>query len=324
MKTETKSQIIEFIKKNKSSRPHDIVNFLQITPSAVHRHLKKLVLDGIIKKNGTPPHVYYALAEPIFSQTNTQQLNNIGFENYLYVSPTGEMQNGVDGFQAWVRSVKEEPRLHQLIEEYKKIRGDSNHFFKFGVINATERLQNVFGAIELDKVFYLDFYSLPKFGKTKLGQLVLHGKQAQNKKIIRNVAEIINEQISRLCKREKIEAIAWVPHSLPRKVQFLKELEQILNLPYPQIHIVKTFSGQVIVAQKTLSKLEDRIKNASETMMVKEMSLKYKNVILIDDAVGSGATLNEAAKKLKEKGIRKVIGLAIVGSYKGFEVIKEV
>lgn len=78
------------------------------------------------------------------------------------------------------------------------------------------------------------------------------------------------------------------------------------------------------MAQKTLSKLEDRIKNASETMMVKEMSLKYKKVILIDDAVGSGATLNEAGKKLKERGVQKVYGLAIVGSYKGFEVIKEV
>lgn len=323
MKTDSKSQIVEFIKKNKGARPHDIVSFLQITPAAVHRHLKKLILAGHIKKTGTPPQVFYILTEN-FSQTSTQQLNNTGFENYLYVSPTGEMLDGVLGFQAWVKSIKEDSRLPQLIEEYKSAWGDAHRFFKFGVIDATERLQNIFGAVALDKAFYLDFYSLPKFGKTKLGQLVLYGKQAQSKKIIHDLSTTIKDQILKICKSEKIDSVAWVPHSLPRKVQFLKEIEQNLKLPYPQIHIVKVFSGQVAVAQKTLSKLEDRIKNASETMMVKEMSLKYKKVILIDDAVGSGATLNEAAKKLKEKGVQKVYGLAIVGSYKGFEVIKEV
>lgn len=323
MKTDTKSQIVEFINKNRAARPYDIVNFLQITPAAVHRHLKKLILAGHIKKTGTPPQVFYVLTEK-FSQTGTEQLNNMGFENYLYVSPTGEISEGILGFQTWVKSVKEESRLPQLIEEYKKIRNDADRFFKLAVIDATPRLQNVFRSIALDKVFYLDFYSLPKFGKTKLGQLVLYGKQSQNKKIIRDLSITIKDQILKICKREKIDSVAWVPHSLPRKVQFLKEIEQNLKLPYPQIHIVKVFSGQVAVAQKTLSKLEDRIKNAAETMMVKEMSLKYKIVLLIDDAVGSGATLNEAAKKLKERGAQKVYGLAVVGSYKGFEVIKEV
>ena len=44
---------------------------------------------------------------------------------------------------------------------------------------------------------------------------------------------------------------------------------------------------------------------------------------MIDDAVGSGAMLNETAKQMR--GARmvkgKIIGLSIVGSYKGFEVI---
>lgn len=48
-------------------------------------------------------------------------------------------------------------------------------------------------------------------------------------------------------------------------------------------------------------------------------------LLLIDDAVGSGATLNETAKKLKQMGIAKrVYGFAVVGSLKGFEVIREV
>ena len=52
----------------------------------------------------------------------------------------------------------------------------------------------------------------------------------------------------------------------------------------------------------------------------------YNNILLIDDAVGSGSTINETAKKIKQKGICKgrVIGLAITGSFKGFDVISEV
>jgi len=48
--------------------------------------------------------------------------------------------------------------------------------------------------------------------------------------------------------------------------------------------------------------------------------------LLIDDAIGSGATLNEIALQIKNRGIvnGKIIGLAITGSIKGFDVISEV
>jgi predicted amidophosphoribosyltransferase len=46
---------------------------------------------------------------------------------------------------------------------------------------------------------------------------------------------------------------------------------------------------------------------------------------MIDDAVGSGATMNEIAKKLKSKNVASsVIGIAITGSFKGFDVITDV
>jgi hypothetical protein len=34
--------------------------------------------------------------------------------------------------------------------------------------------------------------------------------------------------------------------------------------------------------------------------------------------------MNEIAQKLKSRGVKSVVGFAVVGSYKGFEVIKEV
>lgn len=55
------------------------------------------------------------------------------------------------------------------------------------------------------------------------------------------------------------------------------------------------------------------------------ISKNYHKVLLIDDFVGSGSTLNETAGKLKVEGIQEVIGFAIVGNMDlSYEVINEV
>lgn len=80
-----------------------------------------------------------------------------------------------------------------------------------------------------------------------------------------------------------------------------------------------------MVPQKTLTKLEDRIENAKNTIFVDDRQV-HDNILLIDDAVGSGATLNETALQIKRKKLctGKIYGLAIVGSFKDFDVISEV
>lgn len=81
----------------------------------------------------------------------------------------------------------------------------------------------------------------------------------------------------------------------------------------------------MVFHMKTSEKLEDRIINARETIYIDEKG-SYKNILLIDDAVGSGATLNELAKKIRKNKIcsGKIIGLAVTGSLNGFDVISEV
>jgi predicted amidophosphoribosyltransferase len=87
---------------------------------------------------------------------------------------------------------------------------------------------------------------------------------------------------------------------------------------------IRKISGIIPVPQKSLSKLEERITNAENTFAISETA-RYNHVLLIDDAVGSGSTLNQIAGKLKQKGIaKKVTGLAVVGSFKGFDVVTDV
>ena len=102
-------------------------------------------------------------------------------------------------------------------------------------------------------------------------------------------------------------------------------MEKKIASKLPRIELVKAYIGDIPVAQKTLSKLEDRVINARGSIFIKNETKHYKTVLLVDDAVGSGATMNETAVKLKQTGVAKrVIGLAVVGSYKGFDVIREI
>ena len=104
----------------------------------------------------------------------------------------------------------------------------------------------------------------------------------------------------------------------------MQELERQLNLSLPTIELVKV-KTPVAVPQKTLSKLADRLENAQRTIIITGQH-RYQTILLIDDALGSGATLNETAKKIKQQNPATIIiiGLAITGSFSGFEVISEV
>ncbi|MFH1661663.1 MAG: hypothetical protein ABIA02_01010 [Candidatus Falkowbacteria bacterium] len=98
----------------------------------------------------------------------------------------------------------------------------------------------------------------------------------------------------------------------------------MLKINLPKIKILKATSG-IAVPQKTLNKLNDRVENASKSIFIPDQP-SQKNILLIDDAIGSGATMNETAKKIKGKKVakNKIIGLALTGSFKGFDVISEV
>lgn len=333
MKTNTSQKILEYIKKNKQASPHELGEYLDITPAALFRHLKKLVAEGHLEKIGQPPKVFYLVPDEVkervkegvgysgTAQLTTEQIQMIE-GRYLYVSPFGEMVEGVDGFMQWCRKTKQP--IEKTAGEYIATLKKYDRLKCNGLLDGTTKLQQSFHAVYLDRLFYIDFYSIERFGKTKLGQLLLYAKQGQNRELMRQISAQARPIVIKIVQEEKIDAIGFIPPTVKREIQFMSEFEKNLNFKLPTVSIVKVTSD-IAVPQKTLTKIEDRIENARKSIVVNEKR-QYKNVLLIDDAVGSGATLNETAKKIKEQGvtIEKVIGLSVTGSYKGFDVISEV
>lgn len=322
----TSEKIINYISKNGQASGKQISDYLNgITPRAVRKQLKNLLDRGILRKIGRPPKVYYLLqkAEQVsLYKALDRKTKRIIEERYLFVSPSGESKYGWEGFLAWCGKTNQDPT--KTAKDYLATLKKFDKFRKNGFIDGLPKMKNTFKEVFLDKLFYLDFYSIERFGKTKLGQLLLYAKQSQNKQLINQLIESIRFKVGFIIDKYNINGVLFIPPTVKREVQFMKELEKQLRLHVKAISVSK-IKTDIIVPQKTLSKLEDRVENAKNTIVVDDVS-RYENILLIDDAVGSGSTMNETARKIKIKKLTtgRIIGLAIAGSFKGFDVISEI
>ena len=322
----TTSKILDYIRKNNQATGSELADVFNISDRAIRKQLSKLLENGEIYKIGKPPKVYYLINEDkktikIENITDNKIAKEIE-QKFLIITPAGEKKEGVSGFIYFCKKnnlpvEKTAIEYLQTIEKYDKYK-------EGGLINGYIKLKKTFSNVYLDELFYLDFYSIERFGKTRLGQLLLYAKQSQNKTLMNEIIIEIKPKIDSIIKKYKIDGLGYIPPTVKREIQFMRVLEKGLKEDVRKVKIVKV-KTTVAVPQKTLNKLVDRIENAKNTIVVEENS-KYKNILLIDDAVGSGATLNETAKKIRDKNIckGKIIGLSLTGSFNGFDVISEV
>lgn len=324
MKTDTAQRLLTYLKTRQEATPKQLSSYLGIGASALFRQLKKLQQQNTITKIGTPPHVFYTLT--VSAPTTTIQLsdehNTIITQEYLTITPSGEMLTGVPGLTHWCK--KQNLPLEKTAAEYIITLKKYAQYKINGLIDGLPKITQTFTTSYLDELYYLDFYSLERFGKTKLGWLLLQAKQSQSMPLIKIIVQLIQKPLQQLLATKNISAVGFIPPTIKRVVQLQKSLEQLLALPLPMLKIIKA-NKHIPVAQKSLSKLADRVENASTTIFIEDTTTQYDTILLIDDAVGSGATLNETAKKIKTHGIsKKVIGLALTGSFKGFPVLTDI
>ncbi len=324
-----KEKIIKLLKERNDLSVKEMIDLLHVSKQAIHKSIIQLLeADEIIKFGKVPKTIYRLKEKQQATETATITIDDKSAQflqnNFLLVTETGEMKEGVDGFTIWCRQRK--LPVEKTISEFLTTKAKYEQYYnKLGLIDGNEKLQNTKGydKIFLDHVYYLDFYVIERFGKTRLGTLLHYAKQGQNKFLMNKIVQEIKVKVEQLLKTGKYNAVGYVPPTIRREVQIMKYLETHLKVNLPKVNIQK-ISGIIPVPQKSLSKLEERITNAENTFAVSE-KVKYNHLLLIDDAVGSGSTLNQIAGKIKQKGIaKKVTGLAIVGSFKGFDVVTDV
>jgi hypothetical protein len=279
-----------------------------------------------IKKIGVAPKVFYSInadtkVEQAMIITHEQELFLLN--HFIVIDALGQKLEGLAAMQYWCD--KQGLPLKKTIEEFVVTRHKYLAFYNDDtLIDGIEKLRSTKGieAIGVNDLYYLDFYAIERFGKTRLGTLMHYAKQGQNKGLMKIIVNEIRQRILKLIQDKNIDAIVFVPPTINRKIQIMDVMQKQLSIDKP-IFKVEKIKTQIIVPQKALSKIFERVANARNTFVIPTQK-KYNHILIIDDAIGSGATINEIAIKIKDKKLaNKITGLAITGSYKGFEVISE-
>jgi hypothetical protein len=324
-----KESIIEVLAAKGEISVKELVDQLEVSKQSIHLALNQLIAEANVEKLGRVPKTIYRRlnATPRVVQ-NVWSIDEekLAFlkDNFLLITEIGEMLEGISGFERWCQNRK--LPLVKTIDEYiATMQRYLDYKAPNGLIDGMAKLRNTkeFENIILDGIYYVDFYAIERFGKTKLGTLLHYAKQGQNKMLMKYLVEATKAPIRQFIKNASFDAVGFVPPTIRREVQIMKYLETHLSIGLPKLKLQK-LSGLIPVPQKSLQKMEERIRNARNSFAVSETN-RYNHVLLIDDAVGSGATLNQIAEKIKQKGIaQRVTALAIVGSFKGFDVITDV
>ncbi len=342
MKTDTSHKILDFIKQRKQITVQDLVIYLGHSPQAIHRQLKKLVETKKIQKIGKPPKVYYQLFVNNFLTATLSSYDEPNFDSlindkFIQILPDGTELFGYQAFIYWCGQrgfdiTEYSQKFNQIYTKYEFYKNSQ------GIIDATSKLNNTYkNQVFLAKLFYLEFSALEIFGKTKAYTYLFYSKLNENRKMMYQIFDDlkVNLQVDKIINFFDIQAVAFIPPTVPRKIQIQKELERFLDLNLPVIEIIK-IQTPILVPQKTLSSPQERIINSQSTFVVPKFH-NYKKILLIDDFTGSGATLNFVAQKILDKSAQQdalnvqIYGLTLCGTPNGlinnsqkFEVIKEI
>jgi len=254
------------------------------------------------------------------------QTKKIINEIFLKFTPEWNILEGFEGFMKWckTRDLNIEEKIKNYISIYNYIWDISNFCW---LLNAKNIFLKNYKNMRLDKIYYADQYRRMEFWRSKLAELTFYWKQSQNKELIyKSIKEII-PKLECFILQENFSAIAIIPWSIDRKNQILKILKnELKRFELPFVNVIKYYPNNIAIPQKTLKTKNQRIQNARNTIFIDDKNIKnYSKILLIDDFVWSGSTLNETAIKLKNEWVDRIFWFAFVWNMDlDYEVICEI
>lgn len=324
-----KEHIVSLLEECNELSVSEIVQKTGASKQMAHVALRQLIVEKSVLKLGKVPKTSYRLRDQESLRSNltipvlSDKENSFLDEHCLMVNDEGHLLRGVEAFA--FRCQQKDISFEKSLSEFTlTVNALHRYYGKKGRINATEKLLHdpLFTQVWLDNLFYMDFDEIKPFGRTPLATLVHYAKLGQSDFMMNILIEEITDKIVQFVKEKHADAIAYVPPTLGRQLQLIKFIKTNLNLSLPLVEIKKVDS-LIPLPQSSILKMENKIKNADNTYVVSE-TRHFKHLLIIDDTVDSGATLNQIAGKIKLKGIAaEITALAIVGSFKGFDAFAE-
>lgn len=317
-----KNPILELISQHGECTPKELSDSTGISRQYLHRQLNQLSKEGLICKIGTSPLTFYRLSEPASTTKPIELLDSLQktiASHFLQITPSGRLLEGMEAFTYWCAQRKL-PLQKSALEYEMHIKRHERYKSSNHCIEATDHLESTmgYGKIQLNQLLLLDYQELDQFGKTKLAHLLYYAKHSQHRGLAQRVVDLVKDRVKHLLSKLAIDAIAFVPPTQKRDVQIMKLLEQQLSFNLPIVPLIKV-RGDIAVPQSALTRLADKIENANSSILCQDKR-QFGNLLLIDDEVVSGASLNETARKLKKRNIAKAVyGIGLIGSQRAYK-----
>ena len=165
----------------------------------------------------------------------------------------------------------------------------------------------------IEKVFFSLSYN--RFIRDRVREFKFNGKSFLHKPL----AEIMLETIEKNHIAKEIDLIVYVPiHKRKQAIRGYNQAELLasyisksLKIPLSRENLVKT---RWTKEQNHLRKIE-RMNNLKDSFKIKNKNeFISKNILLIDDIITTGVTMEECGKVMLQNGSKKVVGLAITSS----------
>ncbi len=188
-----------------------------------------------------------------------------------------------------LNSIRRTPR--ELLKEEKKRKFDSTGFVK-------------------------DFFSPFIFEKEGALQSLIHQLKYNNKFGIGNyLGELIAQSGERIIRSWRCDFIIPIPlHPIKKAERGYNQSKQIAKGISQKLNIkVKsnTLKRIKFTESQTKMNLHERRENVKNVFSVKYFNPRNKNLILVDDVITTGSTINSAAEALKNKGANNIYALSI-------------
>ncbi|WP_314348123.1 ComF family protein [Fusobacterium massiliense] len=152
-----------------------------------------------------------------------------------------------------------------------------------------------------DNFFYVYIYD------KAIRQIISDYKLRNRKTMVNDLAYLIEKPLKELIEKENIDVVIPVPVSKNRELERgfnqIDYLLSTLQITYKKIERVK--DTKHMYSLDNYKKREKNVKKAFKT----ELKLQNKKVLIVDDIVTSGATINEISKEIKSnnEGVEIVI-----------------
>lgn len=180
-----------------------------------------------------------------------------------------------------------------------------------------ERLEMEYAGKFFEKKIIENSFSTFVFEKEKALQKIIHElKYKQRFQIGVFLGEVIGEKVKEKIDEWIIDLIIPVPLHPAKKAErgynqsdyIAKGLSNKLNISYS----TKIIKRKKYTTSQTKLHSDKREENVKDAFLIKKKDLiKNKNILLVDDVITTGATINSCGKVLKENGAKQIYAASV-------------